>query len=175
MFDKQCKCLQEIKERKQQSSCKSFISYSLSSTALIHSPAMRLQLQRRTLSLSLFLVLSITSLCSLLLFLSLCCQLFPFDVAFIVTDSFFDALCVWKATHTHRQTHNTHAQQKKMQRILNAICESTRRPNFTYTHTHTHEIRVQVRVCVYVIQVTVFMLSLFIHIFNTNNKNWLSC
>lgn len=135
MFDKQCKCLQEIKEGKQQSSCKSFISYSLSSTALIHSPAMRLQLQRRTLSLS--LVLSITSLCSLLLFLSLCCQLFPFDVAFIVTDSFFDALCVWKATHTHRQTHNTHAQQKKMQIILNAIWESTRRPNFTYTHTHT--------------------------------------
>lgn len=44
--------------------------------------------------------------------LSLCCQLFPFVVvAFIVTDSFLDALCVWEATDTH--THTQHARTAK--------------------------------------------------------------
>lgn len=153
----------------------SFISYSLSSTALIHSPAMRLQLQRRTLSLSLSFSFSrslpwahfcCSSLCAASCFLLLLPLLWL--IAFLM-----HCVCEKQHTHTHRQPHNTHAQQKKMQRILNVIWESTRRPNFT--HTHTHEARVQVYVCVCVIQVTVFMLSLFIHIFNANNNNWLSC
>lgn len=179
MFDKQCKCLQEIKERKRKGGkcpqCKRQLQFeqhcahSLTCNALAipttHSFSLSLSLSR---ALDHFLALTFVPL-------SLCCQLFPFVVvAFIVTDSFLDALCVWEATDTHTHTTRTHS-KKIMQIKLNAIWESTRRPNFTHTHTHTHEVQVQVCVCVCVIQVTVLLLSLFIHIFNTIDNNWLSC
>lgn len=121
MFDKQCKYSQEIKERKQkvekyplckghgkfyQLQFKQHCAHSLTCNALAITTT-------HSFSLSFFLVLSITSLGSLLLLLSLCCQLFPFVVAFIVTDSFFDALCVWEATHTHTGNHTTRTHSKK--------------------------------------------------------------
>lgn len=153
MFDKQCKCLQERKERKRKggkcSQCKRQLQFeqhcahSLTCNALAipttHSFSLSLSLSR---ALDHFLALTFV------VPLSLCCQLFPFVVvAFIVTDSFLDALCVWEATDTHTHTTRTHS-KKIMQIKLNAIWESTRRPNFTHTHTHSRGTSTSVCLCV---------------------------
>lgn len=119
MFDKQCKCLQEIKERKrnEENVHSANVSYSLSSTAFIHSPAMRLQFQRRTLSLSLSLSFPFScsrslpcahfccSSLSVLPAVSFCCCCFYCD-----WQLFGCTVCVRSNRHTH--AHNTHAQQK---------------------------------------------------------------
>lgn len=180
MFDKQCKCLQEIKERKRKGGkcpqCKRQLQFEKHCAFSLTCNALAIPTTHSfSLSSSLFLVLSITSLRSLLLFLSLCaasCFLLLLLLLLWLTAFWMHCVCEKQQTHTH--TTRTHS-KKIMQIKLNAIWESTRRPNFTHTHTHTHEVQVQVCVCVCVIQVTVLMLSLFIHIFNTIDNNWLSC
>lgn len=54
-------------------------------------------------------------------------------------------MCEKQQTHTH--TTRTHS-KKIMQIKLNAIWESTRRPNFTHTHTHSRGTSTSVCLCV---------------------------